>query len=179
MVFGRPFVKRSALSYRVVVLSVLSTSVQSGVFFRWRLHPSSRLATIDMNRKLDACPFLGELRPRLATIDMGQKVGRGCALFFWGGSWVHIEHKVARAEGPTSIPSGILVHQAVWPQRTLAENWGLCLFSGGGAGSLSNTMSPGPRPTSVPSGILIHPTIWPQYTNVTDRTGQDRQTTVR
>ena len=24
----------------------------------------------------------------------------------------------------TSIPSGILVHPAVWPQRTLAENWG-------------------------------------------------------
>jgi len=25
---------------------------------------------------------------------------------------------------PTSIPSGIVVHPAVWPQRTLAENWG-------------------------------------------------------
>ena len=24
---------------------------------------------------------------------------------------------------PTSIPSGILVHPAVWPQWTLAENW--------------------------------------------------------
>ena len=28
----------------------------------------------------------------------------------------------------------------------------------------------------MPSFILIHPTIWPQYTNVTDRTGEDRQT---
>jgi len=27
----------------------------------------------------------------------------------------------------------------------------------------------------VPSFIWIHPTVWPQYTNVTDRTGQDRQ----
>jgi len=42
----------------------------------------------------------------------------------------------------------------------------------GGAGSLSNTMSPGLRPTSVPSGILIHSAVSPPYTNVTDRTGQ-------
>ena len=44
---------------------------------------------------------------------------------------------------PTSTPSGILVHPAIWPQRTLAENWGLCPFRGGGAGSASNTMWPG------------------------------------
>ena len=67
----------------------------------------------------------------------------------------------------TSIPSGILVHPAVWPQRTLAENWGLCPFRGEGAGSPSNTSyttSPGTRPTFVPSGILIHPAVWPQQT---------------
>ena len=46
------------------------------------------------------------------------------------------------------------------------------------AGSPCNTMSLGPRPTSLPSGTLIHPTVWPQYTNVADRTGQVRQTTV-
>jgi len=49
-------------------------------------------------------------------------------------------------------------------------------FWGGGAGSPSNTVWPGPRPTCMPSFILMHPTVWPQYTNVTDRTGQDRQT---
>jgi len=48
-------------------------------------------------------------------------------------------------------------------------------LSVGGAGFPSNTMSLGSLPTSVPSGILIHPTVWPQYTNVTDRTGQDKQ----
>jgi len=36
---------------------------------------------------------------------------------------------------PTSMPSAILIHPAVWPQRTWAENWGLCPFGGGGAGS--------------------------------------------
>jgi len=34
---------------------------------------------------------------------------------------------------PTSVPSSILIHPAVWPQRTWAENWGLCPFRGGGS----------------------------------------------
>ena len=48
------------------------------VYFRtnWRLHPSNRLATINMGQKLG---------------------GDGCALCS-GGSWVPIEHKVAWAE---------------------------------------------------------------------------------
>ena len=75
---------------------------------------------------------------------------------------------------PTFVPSGILIHPAVLPQQTWAENWGLCPFKGGGAGFPSTTMWPGTRPISVSSFILIHPTVWPQYTNVTDR--QDRQT---
>jgi len=29
---------------------------------------------------------------------------------------------------PTIIPSGILIHPAVWPQQIWAENWGLCPF---------------------------------------------------
>jgi len=29
---------------------------------------------------------------------------------------------------PTSVPSGILIHPAVWPQKTCAENWGLHPF---------------------------------------------------
>jgi len=69
------------------------------------------------------------------------------------------------------LSSGILIHPAVWPQRTWPKIGGLCPFWGG-AGSPSNTMWPGPRPTSTPSLILIHLTVWPQYTNVTDRTGQ-------
>ena len=75
---------------------------------------------------------------------------------------------------PTSvlIPSDILIHAAIWPQQIWAENWGLCPFKGGGAGSPPNTMWPGPRPTCMSSFILIRPTVWPQCTNVTDRTGQ-------
>ena len=41
---------------------------------------------------------------------------------------------------PTSVPSGIFIHPAVWPQQTRAGNWGLPLL--GEAGSPSNTVWP-------------------------------------
>jgi len=57
---------------------------------------------------------------------------------------------------PTFVPSGILIHPAVWPQQMWAKNLGFRPFflGGGEAESPSNTMSLGPRPTSLPSGIL-------------------------
>jgi len=65
-----------------------------------------------------------------------------------------------------SVPSGIFIHLAVWPQQIWAKNWvGLCPFSGG-AESPSHRKSPGPRPTSIPSGILMHPAVWPQQKNI-------------
>jgi len=78
---------------------------------------------------------------------------------------VHLVWRWASAQSPgptpTSIPSGILVHPAVWPQRSLAENLGTaCPFREGGAESQSNTMSPTLRPITVRSGILIHTTVW-------------------
>jgi len=79
---------------------------------------------------------------------------------------------------PTSLPSGILIHKAIWPQHIWADNWGLCPFGEGQLGphltQCGNTMWPGQRPTSMPSFILIRPTVWSQYTNVTDRQ-TDRQ----
>jgi len=86
----------------------------------WRLHPSSRLATMDMGRKLEGCvPFRGELQPHLTQRRLGRglppyqvaswyiqpfghhrhgpKIGWGCALFS-ARRWVPIEHKVAGAE---------------------------------------------------------------------------------
>ena len=41
----------------------------------------------------------------------------------------------------TSVPSGVFIHPVVWPQRTLDENWGLCPFRGGEAGSRSNKVA--------------------------------------
>jgi len=48
---------------------------------------------------------------------------------------------------PTIVPSGILIHPAVWPQQTWTENWGAVA---------SSTMHSGPRPTSIPSGHNRH-----------------------
>ena len=75
---------------------------------KWHLGPSSRMATIDMGRKLGVCaPFSAEgelggrglppcqvpslyidLSSRLATIRMGRKLGAVLPLL--GGSWVRI-----------------------------------------------------------------------------------------
>jgi len=83
----------------------------------------------------------------------------GCYAPFTGGAG-STSNTVWPGPRSTSVPSGILVHPALWPQRTLAENWGMCPFSGGGARSPSNTMSSRLRPTSVPSRILIHTAVF-------------------
>ena len=102
-----------------------------------------------MNRKLGAVPLLGgaatpcnttlpgprftsvpsgkwHLDPssRLATIDMGQKLGGGCALFSGELGPHRIQSRLGRGL-PPCIPSGILVHPAVWPQQTA---FGPCLL---------------------------------------------------
>jgi len=111
---------------------------------KWHPNPSNRLATIDVSKMGAVLPLGGAGSPS-KTIWPRPRT--------------------------TSVPSCILIHPAVWPQRTWAENWGLCHF--GGARFPYNTMWPGPRPTFTLSFILIHPTVWPQYTNVTYR--QDRR----
>ena len=158
------------------------------VYFRtkWRLHPSSRLATINMGQKLggggcalcswvpSSTVWLGP-RPhlhakchldsssRLATINTGQKLGGdGCALCS-AGSCVPIKHKVAWAEAylHTKWHHSPSSHLAT---TDTGRKFGgrLCPFTGGGAGSPSNTMLCRLRPTSIPSGILIHAAVWPQ-----------------
>jgi len=104
------------------------------VYFRtkWYLHPSS-------------------LWPQQTCT--GPKTGGLCP--FEGGGATPSN---TTSPGPrfTSVPSGILIHPAVWPQKTWAKNWVgvVCLFFLGVAGSPSNTKSPEPRPTSIPNGIL-------------------------
>jgi len=51
----------------------------------------------------------------------GPKIWWGLHLFS-GGAGSHSNTKSPRPR-PTSIPTGILVHPTVWPQRTWAENW--------------------------------------------------------
>jgi len=152
---------RDLLPYQVA-----SSSIQP--FGHNRLEPKTGAVPL-LRGSCDPCrPYLRtkwHLDPssRFATIDMGQKLGGvGVGVPSFWGSWVPIEHTVSPGPRSTSIPSGVLVHPAIWPERTLAENWGLCPFGRGGAGSSFNTMSRRPKPTSVPSGILIHAAVWPQ-----------------
>jgi len=56
---------------------------------------------------------------RLATIDMGRTLGAAPLLARAGSP----SHTMSPGPRPTSISSGILIHPAVWPQRTWAENW--------------------------------------------------------
>ena len=88
----------------------------------------------------------------------GPKIEGPCP--FWG-AWSP-SNTVSPGPRPTSVPSGILIDPAIWPQQTWAEKWGLRPFGKGGAGSPSNTTSLWLRPTSIPSGMLIDPAIWPQ-----------------
>jgi len=78
---------------------------------KWHLDPCSRLAAIDMGRKLGAPPLFGEGR---------------------AGSPSN-----TKSPGPrlyVNIPGGILIHPAIWPQQIWAENWGLCPFGEGELG---------------------------------------------
>ena len=129
------------------------------------------------------CPFLGELNRHLTHCHLGRglpphqvafssiqpfghnrhgpKIG-GCAPL--GGAGYPCN---TMSPGPTStsLSSGILIHPAVWPQQTPAENGGVRVVFPflRGAGSSCNTMWPGPGPTPVPSGTLIHAAVWPQH----------------
>jgi len=97
------------------------------------------------------CLAVAEMSDRLATTDIGRKLG-AVLIFGRAGSPSNTMWPGLR---PTSELSGILIDAAVWPQKTWAEIGAVpLLFWGEGAGFPSNTMSPGPWPTSILSGNL-------------------------
>jgi len=130
-------------------------SAEAYLHTKWHLDPCSRLA--------------GHNR-------YGPKIG-GSASFFGKGNWVLPSNTISLGPKPISLPSGILIHAAIWPQQIWAENGALCPFAGGGVGSTSTRMWPGPRPTRTPSFILIRRTVWTLAT-IHQRHRQTGQTTV-
>ena len=60
----------------------------------------------------------------MATIDMGLEEGRGLLCPFRRGA-ESPSNTMWLGPRSTSVPSGVFIHPAVWPQRKLAENWGL------------------------------------------------------
>jgi len=55
---------------------------------------------------------VAEMGDRLEKIDMGQKL-EGCAPFLDGGTG-SLSHTMSSGPRPTSVPTGILMHPAVW-----------------------------------------------------------------
>jgi len=93
---------------------------------KWHLDPSWCLAAIDMDHGFVRKP---RKRGRVAVpLSMGEI---GLHLTMWHGL------------RPTSVPlpSGILIHPAVWLQETWAKIGG-CALLGRGAGFPANTMRP-------------------------------------
>ena len=91
----------------------------------------------------------------LAKIDIGRKLGAGrCAPFSLGRGAGSPFNTMWPGPRPTFVPSGILIHPAVWPQYTWAENWeALPPFLGRGAGTQLAQSS---------LGRGLPPAIWPQ-----------------
>jgi len=93
---------------------------------------------------------------RLATIDMGRKFGGSVPIFRRGAG--SPSNTMSLGPRHTSLPSGVLIHPAIWPQH-MGRKLGAVPLWGRGAGSPSNTMWPWPRPTCMPSFVLMHPTV--------------------
>ena len=122
-------------------------------------------------------------RPRPVRISHMWWAAKNPGLCAFGGGVVSPSNTMSHGPRFTSLPGNILIHWAVWPQQTWAENCkrGSVPLWGGGAGSPSDSMWSGPRPIFMSSFFLIHPTVWPQYSNdgyrETDKQDtQDRET---
>jgi len=84
------------------------------------IHAQSRKHVYKTICKQDNIQTVAEMGDRLATIDIGRKEG-GLLCPFRGGAGSQF-NTMWPGPRPTAVPSGILIHPAVWPPRTLAEN---------------------------------------------------------
>jgi len=102
----------------------------------------------------------------------GPKIG-GCAPF-WGGEAGSSSSTMWPEPRPTSIPSGILIHQAIWPQQIWAENWGGCapLEEGDLGPHLTQCVQSRGLPACQVSSWSVQPFA---HNTPTLQTGQDRQ----
>jgi len=98
--------------------------------YKWDFDPSSRLATIDMGRKMGGEGDVPLLTGSPSNTSPGPRL--------------------------TSVPSGVLI-QPFGHNRHGPKIGGYAPLRG--AGSPSNTMLPGPTSTCLPRGTLIHPAI--------------------
>ena len=62
-----------------------------------------------------------DISRRLATINMGRKFGGSTSI--WEGGAGSPPNTKSPEWRPTSIPIGIVINAAIWPQQIWAENW--------------------------------------------------------
>jgi len=78
-------------------------------------------------------PFLPPNQHCLSTEGYnrhGPKIG-GCSAFFWGGETRSSSITMLLGSRPTFLPSGILIHSAIWPQQ-MGRTLGAVLLWGRG-----------------------------------------------
>ena len=104
--------------------------------------------------------------------------GGGSAPFFGEGRAGSPANTKSPGLRPSSVPSSILIHGAIWPQQILAENWvGAVPPWGGGVGSPSNIMWPGwGLPACQVSSWFVQPYGHSARTLQTDRQTDRQQT---
>jgi len=103
------------------------------------------------------------------------KIGEGALPPFWEGRAGSSSNKKSPGLRPSSIPSGILILAAIWPQHIGAENWvGMCPFGGGELGPHLTQCGQGRvLPACQVSSWSVQPFGHSARTSQTDR--QDRQ----
>ena len=103
---------------------------------------------------------VAEMGDRLATIDIGRKKGAAVPLF--GGSCTP-SNTMWPGSRSTSVPSGILIHSAVWSQHGPKIEGAVPLW-GGELGPHLTQCRLRRRLPPISSGIFIRPAVWPQQT---------------
>ena len=108
------------------LIKVLMSHLTQNTSFRRRSSQAISWLTTE-NNKSSAVAGMGN---RLTTIDMGRKVGAAVPLSV---AELHQSPPETMLPGlrPTSVPSGILIHPAIWPQQTWAKMGGGCSPFGG------------------------------------------------
>jgi len=125
----------------------------TSVYTKWHFDPSSCLATIDVGRKVGAVPVFRGARSPSNNIVWAEAFLRtkwyldpSSCLATTARHWPKLgavplwrragspSNTMSPRPTSTSLPSGILIDSAVWPQQTGAENWVAAVPLLGGAG---------------------------------------------
>jgi len=128
-----------------------STSLSSGILIHPAVWPQQTRA--ENGGWGGVLLFKGELGPHVTQCGLGRglpstkwhldpcsrlawpqhvRQNWGCCAPLWGRAGFP-SNTMSPGPRSTSVPSGILIHPAIWPQQTWTKNWGLFPFFGEGS----------------------------------------------